>query len=761
MQETDHGSPWCTTSSWTCAGQSASSSPCATCSRRPTSSPRSTTRRGPRAASPTARCTPPTCSACARAPAPSGPCCRCTRAAMESLDLRGYDLVISSSSAWAHGVIPDEDAVHVCYCHNPFRYAWNAREETLAGARPAGARGARGGLPALAPVGLDRGAARRRLRRQLQTTKRRVARYFGREATVLHPPVDVERFTPGRAGDAYVVLSELMAHKRIEVAVRAFNAAAPAARWSSATAPTPGGCTGWPGPTVSFTGPRQRRRGGAHPRARAGARRHRHGGVRHRRRRGPGRRPARDRAARGRRARDRASRARRAPSSTRPSPRRWPRPSLAFDALAVDPAACVASARRFDAAPFRRGLRAVVDASRSTGWARAARRGAGRRAARAAWRARCEPPRAPAAGRPRSFRRLLAAAAALSGFTILRGYGPHDEGLMLAWARRIADGQWPYRDFWSNYAPGQPLLLAALVKLFGPSLLWWRIVRVAVDATSRVPPSPTCAATRARAGRWRAWVAVAGAMAWPSGPGPTRRRCALALGALLAARRAPLGAGALAGPGLLRAAGDRGGGARSGAMLEARRSGAATRAAGARSRRVVAAVAARALRHRRRAATWPTRCSGSPRCRTSSGCPSRWTTTAASTRTSCSSSTCPRSSWPAARCGPAGRSRAATASPSRRWSPSGSPTCSPAPTSSTCVPLSVALAIALALRGAAARRARCRAAALGVALALVAVHGLERRAGQALHPPRAGGDPGAGRRRRAHGAGRRRRAARR
>ena len=75
----DHGSPWCTTSSWTCAGPSASSSPCATSSRRPTSSRRSTTRRGPRAASRTARCTRPSCSACARAPAPSAPCCRCTR----------------------------------------------------------------------------------------------------------------------------------------------------------------------------------------------------------------------------------------------------------------------------------------------------------------------------------------------------------------------------------------------------------------------------------------------------------------------------------------------------------------------------------------------------------------------------------------------------------------------------------------------------------------------------------------------------------
>ena len=52
--------------------------------------------------------------------------------AMEALDLSGYDLVLSSSSAWAHGVLPSENAVHVCYCHNPFRYAWNAREATLA-----------------------------------------------------------------------------------------------------------------------------------------------------------------------------------------------------------------------------------------------------------------------------------------------------------------------------------------------------------------------------------------------------------------------------------------------------------------------------------------------------------------------------------------------------------------------------------------------------------------------------------------------------
>jgi hypothetical protein len=58
--------------------------------------------------------------------------------AMEALDLGGYDLIVSSSSAWAHGVVADEGAVHVCYCHNPFRYAWNERDATLRDRNPVG-----------------------------------------------------------------------------------------------------------------------------------------------------------------------------------------------------------------------------------------------------------------------------------------------------------------------------------------------------------------------------------------------------------------------------------------------------------------------------------------------------------------------------------------------------------------------------------------------------------------------------------------------
>jgi glycosyltransferase involved in cell wall biosynthesis len=143
--------------------------------------------------------------------------------AVESLDLRGYDLVVSSSSAWAHGVLVDPGAVHVCYCHNPFRYAWSEREATLAARRLT--------RPALRVL-LSRWRqwdwiAAQRVDRYVANsavTAARIRRYFGRDSTVLHPPVELSRFAPGPVGAHYLVLAELMPHKRIDVAVRAFNA---------------------------------------------------------------------------------------------------------------------------------------------------------------------------------------------------------------------------------------------------------------------------------------------------------------------------------------------------------------------------------------------------------------------------------------------------------------------------------------------------------------------------------------------------------
>jgi glycosyltransferase involved in cell wall biosynthesis len=150
-------------------------------------------------------------------------------AAVESFDLTGFDLVISSSSAWAHAVLCHEDATHVSYCHNPFRYAWNDRDRTLAARRDPFSRA---GLRSLfhrwrqwdwiAAQRVDAYVA------NSETTQRRIKAYFGRDSRVVHPPVETDRFDPsaaveGRAGQHYLVLSELMPHKRIDVAVQAFN----------------------------------------------------------------------------------------------------------------------------------------------------------------------------------------------------------------------------------------------------------------------------------------------------------------------------------------------------------------------------------------------------------------------------------------------------------------------------------------------------------------------------------------------------------
>ena len=142
---------------------------------------------------------------------------------------------------------------------------------------------------------------------------------------------------------------------------------------------------------------------------------------------------------------------------------------------------------------------------------------------------------------------LLVLAAALSAFTILQGIAPHDEGLMLQAGTRIASGQWPYRDFWSNYPPGEPLVLAVLHELFGASLLAWRVVGVAIDAVVALLAYRLARRRAPEAYAFVAWLAVAAVMAFPLLPGPNPPALLLAFAALLTARRRPALAGALGG----------------------------------------------------------------------------------------------------------------------------------------------------------------------------------------------------------------------
>ncbi len=151
--------------------------------------------------------------------------------AAERLPLDGARLVLSSSSAFAHGVRPAPDAIHVCYCHSPFRYVWHERERTEAGV-PAAAR------PALhAVLGAVRrwdARASRRVTAYLansELTRGRIADFYGRDATVVHPPVDVERFAVDPAPDDFFLLvGEVTAHKNPEIALAAAQRAGVAVR---------------------------------------------------------------------------------------------------------------------------------------------------------------------------------------------------------------------------------------------------------------------------------------------------------------------------------------------------------------------------------------------------------------------------------------------------------------------------------------------------------------------------------------------------
>jgi glycosyltransferase involved in cell wall biosynthesis len=131
------------------------------------------------------------------------------------------DVVLSSSSAFAHGVRVPPGALHVCYCHAPFRYAWYEQARALAEV-PAPLRSPlRVQLRRMRRWDL---AASRRVDSYIansQLTHERIQRFYGREAPIIHPPVETHRFTPGEPGDSLLVVSELVAHKRVHIALEA------------------------------------------------------------------------------------------------------------------------------------------------------------------------------------------------------------------------------------------------------------------------------------------------------------------------------------------------------------------------------------------------------------------------------------------------------------------------------------------------------------------------------------------------------------
>jgi glycosyltransferase involved in cell wall biosynthesis len=141
--------------------------------------------------------------------------------AAESLPVGEHRTIVSSSFGFAHGVRPQPGAVHVCYCHSPFRQGWHERDRALA-STPRWARSyAARTLERFRAWDLE---ASRRVTHYVansEITRVRIADLYGREAPVIHPPVEVDRFAPGEPEDYFLFVGELVSHKRPEVAVRA------------------------------------------------------------------------------------------------------------------------------------------------------------------------------------------------------------------------------------------------------------------------------------------------------------------------------------------------------------------------------------------------------------------------------------------------------------------------------------------------------------------------------------------------------------
>ncbi len=143
---------------------------------------------------------------------------------IESFELKGYDLVLSSSHCVAKGIFPHR-ALHVSYVHTPMRYAWDMSEAYLAG-----------GASLVARAGLslwggylrrwDRGSSTRvdQFIAGSKNVAAKIGRIYGRDAQVIYPPVDIDKFHLSKdIQPYYLIVSALVPYKRIDVAVEAFN----------------------------------------------------------------------------------------------------------------------------------------------------------------------------------------------------------------------------------------------------------------------------------------------------------------------------------------------------------------------------------------------------------------------------------------------------------------------------------------------------------------------------------------------------------
>lgn len=145
----------------------------------------------------------------------------------ENINLGEYDLVLSSSHACSKGVITKPETLHICYCHSPMRYVWDDWQEYIR----------QYGMGNIVSKMIMWNLHKLRLWDRLaadrvdifiansQFVAKRIWKYYRRSSTVIHPPVDTDRFTPkgAKEGDYFLAVGRLVPYKRFDLLVSAFN----------------------------------------------------------------------------------------------------------------------------------------------------------------------------------------------------------------------------------------------------------------------------------------------------------------------------------------------------------------------------------------------------------------------------------------------------------------------------------------------------------------------------------------------------------
>ena len=142
--------------------------------------------------------------------------------ALEAFDLSGYDLILSSEAGPAKGIIPPPDSVHICYCHSPMRYIWDLYPQYYRKAGWLARMAMRLTSSWLRAWDVTTSARVDHFIANSAFVAKRIEKFYRRDATVIHPPVDVSRFDPsGAAENYYLCAGQITPYKRIDIAIEA------------------------------------------------------------------------------------------------------------------------------------------------------------------------------------------------------------------------------------------------------------------------------------------------------------------------------------------------------------------------------------------------------------------------------------------------------------------------------------------------------------------------------------------------------------